>query len=126
MTNATGHPLLDTSAIDNDAWNRKTFEVLMALIGARKANEIAARFRSDLGDRFADVMNREAVRRDAHAVTSTAGMLGFAQLSQAARSLEAACESGEAFGANLQALMNAKFNATHALRSSTALGQTAM
>jgi HPt (histidine-containing phosphotransfer) domain-containing protein len=126
MTSALGDPLHQFSALNAEAWNRNTFDELARLIGARRANELAARFRSDLCDRFADVMDREWVRRDAHAVTSTAQVLGFARLSQAARSLEKACEADEAIDAKLKALMIAKFNATDALNGCLSLEQTPM
>jgi HPt (histidine-containing phosphotransfer) domain-containing protein len=115
MTNAVGDLSLGASTINGEPWNRRTFGELMDLIGARKANDLAALFRSDLHNRFADAMNRELLRRDAHAVTSTSGVLGFTQLSQAARGLEAACETGEAFDSKLQALLIAKAEATNAL-----------
>jgi hypothetical protein len=115
MTNAFGGPLLDSSAIDDDAWNHKTFDRLMNLIGARLANNLAARFKLDLRNRFADMTNRELVRRDAHAVTSTSEVLGLAKLSQAARRLETACETGEAFESSLQRFLMARIDATHAL-----------
>jgi HPt (histidine-containing phosphotransfer) domain-containing protein len=126
MTKALGHPLHPFSALNAEAWNRKTFDELVRLIGARRANELATRFRSDLCDRFADVTDRERVRRDAHAVTSTAQVLGFARLSRAARSMEKACEAHEAIDAKLQALMIAKFNATKALTGSLSQEQTPM
>jgi HPt (histidine-containing phosphotransfer) domain-containing protein len=123
---ALGNPLNQSSAINAEAWNRTTFDELVCLIGAGRANELAARFRSDLRGRFADLMDRESVRRDAHAVTSTAQVLGFARLSQAARSLEKACEVHEVLDAKLLALMIAKFNATDALTGCLSLEQTSM
>jgi hypothetical protein len=126
MTSAPGHHLQRFSALNAEAWNRKTFDELVRLIGALRANELAARFRSDLCDRFLDVMDREWVRRDAHAVASTAEMLGFARLSQAARSLEKACETHEAIDAKLQALMIAKFIATDTLTGSLSADHTPM
>jgi HPt (histidine-containing phosphotransfer) domain-containing protein len=126
MTNALGRPFLDTSAIDDDVWNRRTFDKLMDLIGARMASNIATRFRSDLRDRFVDVTSRERVRRDAHAVTSTSELLGFAKLSHAARRLETACETGEGFDASVLALMIAKVNALNALSDYMAPEQSAV
>jgi hypothetical protein len=120
MMNELGRPSLGTSAIDGDAWNRGTFGDLIDLIGARVANNLAMRFRSDLCNRFADVTNRELVRRDAHAVTSTSEVLGFTRLSQAARLLEAACGTGEAIDFSLQALMIAKVDSILALNDSLA------
>jgi HPt (histidine-containing phosphotransfer) domain-containing protein len=124
MTKALDRPLLDTSTTGNGQWNRRTFDELMDLIGARKANDLAARFRSDLRNRIADVTNRELVRRDAHAIASTSEVLGLVQLSQAARSLESACENGEAFESSLRAFLIAKVNATVALRGCIAAGNT--
>jgi HPt (histidine-containing phosphotransfer) domain-containing protein len=115
MTSALECPLPDASAIRDGAWNTGTFDELMTLIGARAANTLAARFRSDLRNRFANVANREQLRRDAHAVASTSEVLGLLQLSRAARSLEAACETDEAIESSLRALRTAKVNATRAL-----------
>ncbi len=84
----------DLSAESADGWDRVVFRNLSSLIGEIRAKEIAGRFRSDLGRRFLDVEDREILRRDAHAVTSSAGMLGFANLCNAARQLEATCEGG--------------------------------
>jgi HPt (histidine-containing phosphotransfer) domain-containing protein len=121
MTRVLGHPLQHSSAIHAEAWNQTTFDDLGRLVGAFKANELAVRFCADLRNRFADAVNRELMRRDAHAVTSTAEVLGFTQLSQAARSLEDACEAREAIDAKLQALLIAKFNAISALEGYPAL-----
>ncbi len=125
MTNAFDYPSLWTSRTDVGAWNRAKFEELVDLIGARVANNLAMRFRLDLRKRFVNPMNRESLRRDAHAVTSSSELLGFAKLSRAARDLEKAFETGEAFDSSLQSLMIAKNEAIHALDESLAPGQTA-
>ncbi len=125
MTKRSGRPLLDASAIEGVAWNRRTFDKLVNLIGARAANDLATRFRSDLRDRFADARNRERLRFDAHAVTSTSELLGFATLSQAARRLDKAFETGDAIDASLLTLMIAKADAIRALDEFITLAQTA-
>jgi hypothetical protein len=125
MTKALRRPLLDVPKGDGDTWRRGIFDGLVALIGAHKANELATRFRLDLGERFADGKNRERIRRDAHAVASTAEVLGFLRLSRAARSLEAAYERGGAFDRCLKALVIARGEAINALSSPIASHQTA-
>ncbi len=92
-------------------WDEPTYTRLSDLIGHAKADAILARFATDLAARFA-ITEREALRRDAHAVISTAGMLGFLRLSALARDLEAACSDGADVDAPFAALQRARDAAT--------------
>lgn len=89
-------------------WNEGVFTDLSGLIGPEKAEPILARFQGDLAQRFADVGDRDTLRRDAHAVTSMAGMLGFAGLSALAKTLEVACRDGGDITGSLTAFMQAR------------------
>lgn len=60
---------------------------LTRLVGARKTLELLARLRDELPERFKDI-KRDKLRGDAHVVASSAGLLGYAALSAAARNLE--------------------------------------
>jgi PAS domain S-box-containing protein len=64
-------------------------------------------------DRMDPDANREDIRRNAHKLVSTAGMLGFKQLSDAAIALETACDSGADIGARLHDLLEAGAAAKH-------------
>ena len=85
-------------------WNRSTFDGLRAVLGDEKAGSILSSFWLDLCQRFADGDDGELLRRDAHVVKSTAGLLGFESLGEAAQSLEAACLESRPFGPLADAL----------------------
>lgn len=89
-------------------WNEGVFTDLAGLIGAAKAESILARFEADLAQRFADLGDHDTVRRDAHAVTSMAGMLGFSGLSALAKALEIACRNGSDIAGGLEDFMRAR------------------
>lgn len=91
-----------------DVWNERVFADLAGLIGPAKAEPILARFHGDLVQRFGDLGDRDAVRRDAHAVTSMAGMLGFTGLSALAKALEIACRDGSDITASLAAFLQGR------------------
>ena len=79
-----------------DAFSRATFDALRTMVGP-KADDWLAKFSEQLSsDSLAgpDPEERGHVARAAHVVVSTAGVLGFADLSAAARDLEQACLSG--------------------------------
>ena len=79
-----------------DAFSRATFDALRTMVGP-KADDWLAKFSQQLSSDFAagpDPEERGHVARAAHVVVSTAGVLGFADLSAAARDLEQACLSG--------------------------------
>lgn len=90
------------------AWNERVFDDLAALIGPPKAKAILARFQGDLAQRFTDLADRETLRRDAHAVTSMSGMLGFQVLSALAKTLELHCLDGSDVAPSLSAFLQAR------------------
>ncbi len=89
-------------------WAQPVFTDLAGLIGTEKAEAILGRFQGDIVERFADLGDRDMVRRDAHAVTSMAGMLGFAGLSARAKALEIACRNGSDITASLMDFMQVR------------------
>lgn len=96
------------AARPGETWNEAVFDDLAALIGRQKAEAILARFQADLAGRFADPADRETLRRDAHAVTSMSGMLGFAGLSALAKTLELQCRAGDDVAPGLSAFMQVR------------------
>ena len=105
-------------AMNSGAWDREVFDRLAVLVGADRAMQIAQKFWLDLCNRFGAVKSHELMRRDAHAVTSTSGMLGFTTLSKAARDLEKACETGDGVEHCLQIFAAAKLEVGEALGAS--------
>lgn len=85
-------------------WNQATFDDLRTILGDEKADGILSRFWLDLCRRFVSHDDGELLRRDAHIVKSTAGLLGFEDLEGAARSLEAACFENRPFKVLAEAL----------------------
>ena len=94
--------------IADAVWDEDVHGKLAGLIGDQKVAAIARRFRADLQGRFSDPDDIERLRTDAHTVTSTAGMLGFTYLSNTARCVETACQSGLHATAPLASLLRAK------------------
>jgi hypothetical protein len=78
--------------------DEEIYDVLAKVIGSEKAAQLARRFSDDLTKRFREVTDLEQLRADAHKVISSAGMLGFSDLSACARELELACERPRRFG----------------------------
>lgn len=100
---------------DAEAWNTTVFTTLGELLGQAKIEGIASRFQADLQARFSDRNSREILRRDAHTITSTAGLLGFASLSAAAKTLELNCIRGDDFTPSLSALLRCRGTAVDLL-----------
>jgi PAS domain S-box-containing protein len=71
------------------------FSGLAEMIGPDKAADLARKFAADLDHRFADPADRKLLRSDAHIIASSAGAIGFIELSEAARRLEQACDRAE-------------------------------
>ena len=84
-------------------WNHAKFAELVELICSDKAAGIVGRFQADLGQRF--LGSRDQARRDAHIVKSTAGMLGFEGLTEAAVAVERVDAGGDVDGA-IRALLD--------------------
>ena len=80
---------------------------LSGLIGAEKTRELLLRFRDELPEQLGSVVPA-ALRADAHAIVSTSGLLGFARLSAAARTLEQAIDDGHDISPPLTALLAAR------------------
>ena len=72
----------------------RTLGELVALIGEAKVVELLGRLRAELPGRFV-APDPETLRADAHAIASSAGLLGFSVMSEAARALETALDSGQ-------------------------------
>lgn len=70
------------------------FADLQRLLGPDKSGDLLARFRDDLTTRFADPAPA-SLKADAHALISSAGLLGFRRLSVLARALEDAFSLGD-------------------------------
>jgi signal transduction histidine kinase/CheY-like chemotaxis protein/HPt (histidine-containing phosphotransfer) domain-containing protein len=74
-------PLLDEEALEG----------LAAVGGEALVTRLLDQFAADAGRRFAAPQDRGQTGRDAHALTSSAGMLGLTRLSKACAALERAC-----------------------------------
>ena len=74
-------PLLDEEALEG----------LAAVGGEALVTRLLNQFAVDAGRRFAAPQDRGETSRDAHALTSSAGMLGLSRLSKACAALERAC-----------------------------------
>jgi Hpt domain len=85
-------PAMPHHTAEDDILDEKVYSQLSDMIGDEKAAHIARQFAEDLARRFNDPTNREALRNDAHTVVSSAGALGFRDLSACARQLEYACD----------------------------------
>ncbi len=73
--------------------NHSVFNEVRALIGKERTFSLLSTFARDLGQRFrSDAADDLAF--DAHAMISSAGMLGFEELVCACRELEEACRTG--------------------------------
>jgi signal transduction histidine kinase/CheY-like chemotaxis protein/HPt (histidine-containing phosphotransfer) domain-containing protein len=86
--------ILDTAALHDPA----ALAAIQDMAGAPAVASILGKFLSDLDIRMAieplDVDGWRMVGHDAHAIVSSAGMLGFVLLSEACRTLEQMCTSG--------------------------------
>ncbi|WNJ89973.1 PAS-domain containing protein [Bosea sp. 685] len=82
MEIAAAAPMLDQDCQDE----------LARLIGTEKVLELLTRLAEDLPRRLRSAAS-DALRADAHVMVSTAGLLGFAQLSATARELEQAIDA---------------------------------
>ncbi len=74
-----------------------TYEGVVAMIGAEKSQVLLDALAQQLAQMPTDIakpLDRQLLARDAHAVVSSAGLLGFAALSDLARMIEAAYEAG--------------------------------
>ncbi len=98
-------------------WNRKIFGELQSVLGDDRADSILSKFWLDLCRRFENTDDGESLRRDAHVVKSTAGLLGFESLEVAARTLETACIENRPLAALTEALAGRRQEVGEALLS---------
>jgi CheY-like chemotaxis protein len=77
---------------DGPVLDRAILAELMEVGGAPMVQRLLDQFAANYAARFADQAPAQ-VARDAHALVSSAGMLGLTRLSQACARLEAACEA---------------------------------
>jgi CheY-like chemotaxis protein/HPt (histidine-containing phosphotransfer) domain-containing protein len=71
---------------------------LVAILGTEKIGILLSKFEAQLARSFAtapQAVDPPELAREAHSLVSQAGMLGFLELADACRDLEAACLSGE-------------------------------
>jgi CheY-like chemotaxis protein/HPt (histidine-containing phosphotransfer) domain-containing protein len=93
-------PAMPHETVEDDILDEAVYAQLSGMIGDQKAAHIARQFADDLARRFNDLGNRTALRIDAHTVVSSAGALGFKDLSASSRQLEYACDgTGDLEGA---------------------------
>jgi CheY-like chemotaxis protein len=74
-----------------------TYEGVVAMLGAEKSQVLLDALAQKLAQVPTDIarpLDRQLLARDAHAIVSSAGLLGFAALSDLARKIEAAYEAG--------------------------------
>lgn len=77
--------------------NYSALNEVRALIGTERTFGLLSDFARDLGQRFRSEAS-EDLAFDAHAMISSAGMLGFEELVRACRKVEEACRTGCAIG----------------------------
>jgi HPt (histidine-containing phosphotransfer) domain-containing protein len=92
------------SQLDN-VLKEDVFGALAEMIGSEKAADLARKFAMDLDNRFADLTDQKSLRSDAHIIASSAGAIGFADLSSTARKLEHACDRAEDLHEHIQDLI---------------------
>ena len=85
-SNPRSRPADETSGAPSSVFDAETFEAIAELLGPQKTLESLEKFKRELAARLHldDLASdrREAFQRDAHVVTSIAGMLGFEGLAQ--------------------------------------------
>ncbi|AWN38447.1 PAS domain S-box protein [Methylobacterium radiodurans] len=85
------------AAASEPGFDRQAFAEVREMMGAKGANRLLTWLARELRDRLgADgaVPDRARLAREAHALASASGLLGFAALSDLCREVEAACDSG--------------------------------
>lgn len=87
--------------------DRSALQELAGLIGTDKVQDLLRRFRDELSQRLCDT-SPALLKADAHAIVSTAGLLGFSILAAAARRVEQIVEAGEPLDGHLADLQQAK------------------
>ncbi|WP_082505139.1 ATP-binding protein [Aureimonas sp. Leaf324] len=106
--------LSEPAAPNSDIFDRETFEEVIDLLGVARVqkslHEIAERLSS-----LAGMIDDHAVLgKEAHALVSMTGVLGFTALAEACRGLEKACQTGGELNAALAAIGQASVVCLHA------------
>ena len=105
------------SATDSAARNQDTVDDLIGVLGAEALQNLTLRMLKEATDRLGRIDaalgrgDTDAVRDEAHTLSSSAGFLGFTALQEAAAVLELAAATGDTDG--LAALFD-RLTATHA------------
>ena len=109
-----------------EAFDRAVYDGLTELVGRERVVTLLDRLAAQLNERFAGEPASDADRarlaRDAHAMISAAGALGFSALSAACQSLESAVSAGGGVAAPLERV---KTSRARALRAIAVLKQAA-
>ncbi|TXN71897.1 PAS domain S-box protein [Methylobacterium sp. WL6] len=98
---------------------------LIALVGRERFDRILAMLAEELRERFPATASADPrqLAYDAHAMVSAAGALGFVELAQACREVEAACNGGHGYDLQLSTLRKVRdrtLSEIMALRSAAA------
>ena len=129
----TGAPAQPVAAPSGEApgaapLDRVHYESMLEVLGGDKMSELLGALATHLQERFGEARltadDPAALAGEAHAVVSTAGMLGFAQLSGLCAELETACAQGRALDALLDDVRAARRRVLHEVERLTVEGPT--
>ncbi|HER8900615.1 TPA: Hpt domain-containing protein, partial [Streptococcus pyogenes] len=100
----------------------ETFEEVVDLLGPARVQASLAEIAQRLSAVGGMVEDRAALGREAHALVSLTGVLGFTDLAQACRDLEKACQGTADLAAALAAIGRASSTCLHAASELAASG----
>ncbi|MBV9859288.1 MAG: Hpt domain-containing protein [Alphaproteobacteria bacterium] len=113
--------------------DRGVFDEMIGLLGDEAGASVIDLFQTEIDGFIAMMRNaaatpgdrelREQVRRNAHALKSSAGQIGAAALADAARRVEQAAQDGDPLDAPIAALLRCAAATEQALASALAGGQ---
>lgn len=103
-------------------FDRETFEEVVDLLGPARVQASLAEIAQRLSAVGGMVEDRAALGREAHALVSLTGVLGFTDLAQACRDLEKACQGTADLAAALAAIGRASSTCLHAASELAASG----
>lgn len=106
--------LADAAPIGSTGFDRETFEEVVDLLGPARVQTSLGEIAERLFVLRGIVDDRAALSREAHALVSLTGVLGFTALAQACRDLEKACQSDAELDAALIAIGQASTVCLHA------------
>jgi CheY-like chemotaxis protein len=104
-------PDLDLAGLTACALDPQVHDELVAILGPEKIASLLSKLEGQLARSFATVphaIDPSELAREAHSLVSQAGMLGFLELADSCRDLEAACLSGEEVAAFLKSAQSAR------------------